>query len=275
MIKAGDVVNIWNPKKGDSYLLKVIPGQSFGTHFAQIKHDELIGRDFGEASYTAKGDLYYILRPTIANFTRRIKRQTQIIFPKDAGFILLNLNIAPGCRIVECGTGSGSLTCTLANFVGDNGKVYTYDRRAEFSAIAQKNAQKWGVDHRVEFNIRDLEEGFKETDADAVFLDVPTPWDFIDKAYDALAFGSRLGILVPTMNQLSATIQKLEEFNFVGIEVVEIMMRHFKTDYKRLRPTDMMIGHTGYLIFGVKTYPLPEPPQIEETTLPEKPETEE
>ena len=38
------------------------------------------------------------------------------------------------------------------------------------------------------------------------------------------------------------------------------MLRYFKTDYKRIRPEDMMIGHTGYLVFAVKTLPLPEPP---------------
>lgn len=270
MIKAGDLVNISYPKKGDSYIIKVVSGYSFGTHFAQIKHDDLIGMDFGTTCRTEKGEIYYVLKPTVAQFTRRIKRETQIIFPKDAGFILMNLNIGPGSRVVECGTGSGSLCCTLAHFLGDTGKLYTYDRRDDFSAIAQKNARKWGVEDRIEFNVRDLSEGFKERDVDAVFLDLPTPWDFIDKAHEALAYGSRIGILVPTTNQVSGTLEKLEEFGFADMEVVEIMMRHFKTDYKRLRPTDSMIGHTGYLIFAAKAHPAPEAPEAEE-----KGETEE
>ena len=36
------------------------------------------------------------------------------------------------------------------------------------------------------------------------------------------------------------------------------MLRYFKTEPNRIRPEDMMIGHTGYLIFAVKTLPLPE-----------------
>ena len=36
------------------------------------------------------------------------------------------------------------------------------------------------------------------------------------------------------------------------------MLRYYKTEPNRIRPEDVMIGHTGYLIFAVKTLPLPE-----------------
>ena len=258
MIKYGALVYIWNPKKGDSYMIKVTPGASFGTHFAQINHDELLYHEFGEGVRTEKGDLYYMLRPSLGDYTRHIRRQTQIIFPKDAGYIIQHLNIFPGCTYVECGTGSGSLCCTVANFVGDTGKVCTYDRRAEFSELARKNAERWGVAHRIEFNVRELEEGFKERDADAVYIDIPKPWEHIDKAYEALKAGCHLGILVPTVNQIALTLEALEKFNFVDIRVCEIMLRDYKTDPRRIRPQDTMIGHTGYLLFAVKTLPLPE-----------------
>ena len=269
------MVFIWSPKKGDNFLIKVAPGNSQGTHFGQIKHNEIMEHDYGEAIYTPKGEIFYLMRPTIAGFTRRIKRNTQIVFPKDSGFILQHMNIFPGCTVVECGTGSGSLCCTFAHFVGDTGKVCTYDRREEFSALAKKNAEKWGVAHRIEFNVRELKDGFKERNADAVFLDVPTPWEFIDKAYEALAPGNHLGILIPTANQLSATIEKLNEFGFMDINAVEIMLRYYKTDPKRIRPEDVMIGHTGYLVFAVKTLPLPErdiPAENEEESESEKAE---
>lgn len=250
---------IWHPdKRGDSFLVKVTPGQSQGTHFGQIKHTELMEHEFGEGITTPKGETYYLLRPSLAEYTRRLKRQTQIVFPKDAGFILQHLNIYPGCTVVECGTGSGSLCCTFAHFVGDNGKVCTYDRREDFSALARKNAVKWGVEHRIEFNVRSLDDGFKERNADAVFLDVPTPWDYIGKAHEALAPGNHIGILVPTTNQVSATLEKLAEFGFADVQVVELMLRYYKTDPKRIRPEDIMTGHTGFLIFAVKTLPLPE-----------------
>lgn len=260
MIKEGDLVLIWHPKKGDSFLLTVKKGASFGTHFAQIDHDDLMTREYGEGIWTTRGELYYLLRPSLADYTRHIKRQTQIIFPKDTGFIIQHLNLFPGCTYVECGTGSGSLCCTVAHFIGKEGKVCTYDKRKTFSDLARRNAEKWGVADRIVFNIGDLADGFKERNADAVYLDVPDPWNYIDKAYEALASGSHLGILVPTTNQISQTLEALHVFNFVNVQVCEIMLRYYKTEPNRIRPQDTMIGHTGYLIFAVKTLPLPPRP---------------
>ena len=255
MINEGDNVLIWNPKKGDTALLVMKHGTSVGTHFGQIFHDEIMSHDWGDGVPTPKGDIYYILKPTLADFTRRIKRQTQIIFPKEAGFIIQHLNFFPGARVIECGSGSGSLLTTFAHFVGDTGQIYTYDRREEFSKIAEKNAAKWGVADRITFHVRDLADGFLERDADAVFLDVPIPYDYIAQAYEALAPGARLGILVPTTNQISQTLLAMEKFNFVDVMAVELMLRYLKTDPYRIRPQDVMIGHTGYLIFGAKTNP--------------------
>jgi tRNA A58 N-methylase Trm61 len=42
------------------------------------------------------------------------KRNTQILYPKDIGYILITLGIGPGCRVIEAGTGSGGLTQALA-----------------------------------------------------------------------------------------------------------------------------------------------------------------
>lgn len=256
MISEGELVLIWYPKKNDSLLVRMQQGMVQGTHFGELKHSDLMQHSFGEGLRTPKGEVYYLLRPTLGEYTRRIKRQTQIVFPKEAGFIIEHLNIFPGCTVVECGTGSGSLCCTFAHFVGDTGKVCTYDRRPEFSELARKNAERWGVAHRIEFNVRSLDEGFKERGADAVFLDVPNPWEHIDKAYEALAPGNHLGILVPTTNQISETLRALQDFGFADVQVLEIMLRHYKTEPNRIRPMDMMIGHTGYLMFAVKTLPM-------------------
>ena len=256
MISEGELGIIWYPKKNDSFLVRMQHGMVQGTHFGELKHSDLMLHSFGEGLRTPKGEVYYLLRPTLGEYTRRIKRQTQIVFPKEAGFIIEHLNIFPGCTVVECGTGSGSLCCTFAHFVGDTGKVCTYDRRPEFSELARKNAERWGVAHRIEFNVRSLDEGFKERGADAVFLDVPNPWEHIDKAYEALAPGNHLGILVPTTNQISETLRALQDFGFADVQVLEIMLRHYKTEPNRIRPVDMMIGHTGYLMFAVKTLPM-------------------
>lgn len=259
MLEAGNLIFLWSPAKGDSFLVRLNPGASQGSHLGQMKHDDIIGMSYGDVALTNRGEPFFILRPSIGEYTRRIKRQTQVIFPKDSGFIIQHLNFGPGATIVECGTGSGGLTSVFAHFVGDEGKVVTYERREEFSKLAESNVERWGLRHRAEFKVRDMRDGFDERDADAVFLDVQNPWDFIGIAHEALAWGSHLGILVPTFNQIEKTLEALQAYHFVDIQVLELLMRYYKTDPRRIRPDDTMTAHTGFLIFAAKAQALPEP----------------
>jgi tRNA (adenine57-N1/adenine58-N1)-methyltransferase len=59
-----------------------------------------------------------------------------------------------------------------------------------------------------------------------------------------------LGILVPTVNQIGKVLDGLGENFFFDIQVSEILLRYYKTDSRRIRPEDRMIGHTGYLVFA-------------------------
>lgn len=252
MLSAGDLAFIWSPAKGDCYLIRLSPGATQGSHLGQIKHGDIIGLEYGDVVRTNRGEPFFVLKPSLGEYTRRIKRQTQVIFPKDSAFIIQHLNFGPGSTVVECGTGSGGMTTVFAHFVGDKGRVVSYDRREEFSRLAESNTERWGVRHRVEFKVRNLSEGFDERDADAVFLDVQNPWDFIGIAREALAGGHHLGILVPTYNQIEKTIDALTEHHFVDIQILELLARYLKTDPRRIRPEDTMTGHTGYLIFAAK-----------------------
>ncbi|MBL3592928.1 MAG: tRNA (adenine-N1)-methyltransferase [Synergistaceae bacterium] len=250
MLNDGDLVLLWSPRKGDSYLLRLKSGAFQGTHMGTIPHDDIAQASFGGMVQTHKGQPFYVLRPTSGEFMRRIRRQTQIIYPKDAGLLLLYLDIFPGARVLECGTGSGSLTTMLAHFVGDEGHVYSYDRREEFSVLARENCDRWGVGHRVTFRIGEVTDGFGERDVDALVLDLPSPWEALSAAYEALAPGSRLAVLVPTTNQLERLLDGLHEGNFVDVQVLETFLRTYKTNARRIRPEDTMIGHTGYLVIA-------------------------
>lgn len=261
MLSAGDLVFLWSPDKGDSFLIKLSQGSTQGCHLGQMKHNDIIGMEYGDIINTNRGEPFFILRPSVGEYTRRIKRQTQVIFPKDSGFIIQHLNFGPGATIVECGTGSGGLTSVFAHFVGDDGKVCTYDKREEFSRLAQSNLERWGLAHRVNFKVRDMREGFDERDADAVFLDVQNPWDYIGIAHETLAWGHHIGILVPTFNQIEKTLVALREHGFVDVQVLELLMRYYKTDPRRLRPDDTMTAHTGFLIFAAKARALLEAPE--------------
>jgi tRNA (adenine57-N1/adenine58-N1)-methyltransferase len=61
--------------------------------------------------------------------------------------------------------------------------------------------------------------------------------------------------LVPTFNQVSQLLLALRRVDFAFIEVCELLLRYYKPESSRLRPTDRMVAHTGFLTFARKIEP--------------------
>ncbi len=76
------------------------------------------------------------------------------------------------------------------------------------------------------------------------------PYDYIPQVRAALKPGGFFGCLVPTTNQVSRLLHQLRLNQFAFIDVVEVLLRFYKPEPERLRPTDRMVAHTGFLIFG-------------------------
>jgi tRNA (adenine57-N1/adenine58-N1)-methyltransferase len=125
--------------------------------------------------------------------------------------------------------------------------------------LAKKNLNRFGLASRVDFKLRDIVEGFDETDADSFFLDVPNPYDYVQQVRAALKPGGFLCCLIPTFNQVEKTLLALRQSNFAFLEVCELLLRYYKPEPTRLRPTDRMVAHTGFLIFARKIEPSEDP----------------
>ncbi|MEW6716229.1 MAG: tRNA (adenine-N1)-methyltransferase [Chloroflexota bacterium] len=239
------------------FFVTIIPGEVLQTHHGILKHEELIGLPWGTEVYTHLGKPFYLLQPSLADILLQTRRTTQIMYPKDIGFALVTMSIGAGQHILEAGTGSGAFTLALAFAVGDKGRVTTYENRPQMVKLARANLKKIGLADRVTFKLRDISEGFDETDVDACFLDLPNPHDYISQTRKALKNGGFFGSLLPTTNQVSLLIEALERENFAFIEVCETLLRYYKPVSTRLRPTDRMVAHTGYLIFARPIIPSP------------------
>ncbi len=232
------------------YILRLTEGQQLHTHRGIINHDDLIGKSWGSKVFSHLGSPYLLLQPSLADLLIETRRNTQIMYPKEIGFILVSMDIGPGRRVVEAGSGSGAFTTALAFAVGPQGKVYSYERRPEMQNLAAKNVARLGLEERVTFKLRDIGEGFDETDVDALFLDVPNPEDYVLQARQALKSGGFFGSILPTTNQVSRLLIALRQANFAFADVCEVLLRYYKPVPDRLRPTDRMIAHTGFLIFA-------------------------
>jgi tRNA (adenine57-N1/adenine58-N1)-methyltransferase len=236
-------------------IIRLEPGTEFHTHRGTIAHDDLIGLPWGTQVTTHLGETLILLRPSTDDMVRNLKRSTQIVYPKDAGYILMKLNVAPGCRVIEAGTGSGGLTLVFARAVHPTGQVISYEVRPEIQELARENLKELGLDAYVVFRERDIGEGFDERGVDALFLDVANPWDYLEQAHTALAGGGFFGSILPTANQVINLIAALEAMDFGLIEAEEILLRPYKTVPARLRPKDRLSPHTGYLVFARRLIP--------------------
>jgi tRNA (adenine57-N1/adenine58-N1)-methyltransferase len=237
------------------FIFPLIPGGTFHTHRGILKHDDLIGKPWGSQVFSHQGSPFFLLQPSLGDLLTDLPRSTQIMYPKDIGFILTSMSIGPGQRVLEAGTGSGSMTIALAHAVGSTGSVISYEIRPEFQKLARKNLERLGLEERVEFKLGDIAEGFAETDVDAIFLDVANPWDYIAQVRAALKPGGFFCGLVPTFNQVEKFLYALRRERFAFVEVCELLLRYYKPEPSRLRPTDRMVAHTGYLIFGRRIEP--------------------
>jgi tRNA (adenine57-N1/adenine58-N1)-methyltransferase len=238
------------------FIVTLQAGAKLETHRGVLLHDELIGKQWGTQVFSHLGAPFFLLQPSLADLLLDLPRSTQIVFPKDIGFILVTMGIGPGKKLLEAGTGSGSMTIAAAFAVGPEGKVITYEAREDMQNLARKNIERVGLSARVEFKLRNIQQGLDETDADAFFLDVRNPWDYMPQVRAALKPGAFLCSLVPTVNQVENLLRSMRRSRFAFVDVCEILLRYFKPEPSRLRPTDRMVAHTGYLIFGRRIEPV-------------------
>jgi len=275
--QAGDLAELVSLSK-KIYFIRLNHGDKVQTHRGVIHHEDLIGKSWGSQVHSHIGSPYFMLQPSIHDLVKEIRRSTQIIYPKDLGLIMIKMNIGPGIHIIEAGTGSGGMTSALAWAVGPEGRITSYDNRQDMQNLARKNLDRLGLVDRVEFKHGDISDGFQEKNVDALFLDVPNPYDYIEQAREALMPGGHFGSILPTTNQVTSLLASLRRFDFTFTDVCEIMLRYYKPTPERLRPTDRMVAHTGYLVFSRPIIPsefnLQQPEIPTEVDLPSETEPE-
>lgn len=245
------------------FIFTLASGKDFQSHRGVLLHDDLIGKPWGSQVFSHTGAPFFLLQPSLSDILNELPRTTQILYPKDIGYILIQMGVAPGQTVMEAGTGSGSMTIALATAVSSEGKVISYEQKPDVQNLARKNVERIGLASRVTFKLRDIQEGFDETDADAFFLDVQNPYDYITQVRNALKPGGFLGTILPTFNQVEKTLNALRKNKFAFIEVCEILLRYYKADPNRIRPTDRMVAHTGFLVFGRKIETTLDPRAVE------------
>jgi len=238
------------------WLMRVSKKQQFHTHIGIINHKDAIGKEFGSIIKTNKGKYVYLLEPTIHDYVLKSQRSTQIVYPKDLGYIAARTGLQSGQKVVEIGTGSGSLTTFLASIVKPRGHVYTYDVEPNFMEIAKKNIEKAGVEKYVTMEKLDMKNVKKVplTGMDLAVVDLGDPWSVVPQVRKMLKGSGAFVAICPTMNQLEKIATALIENDFYDIECTEQIVRTIEAREGKTRHSFSSIGHTTYVAFARKVY---------------------
>lgn len=245
------VLFFYHPSK--NWLTRIEKNKKLHTHIGIIDFNSILGLEYGSSVITSKQKKVYLMLPTIFDFVMKSDRKTQIVYPKDLGYIAIRTGLKSGCNVLEIGTGSASLTTFFASLVGPSGHVFTYDINEEFMEIARKNLKKSGMENYVSMFKQDImTEGLERADIDIAIIDLGDPWNVLQIVHKCLKNSGSVAVICPTMNQLEKTSKHMNEVGFIDIESTEIMIRNIEAREGKTRPSMRMIGHTTYLIFGRK-----------------------
>ena len=265
-MKPNDAV-IFIDRKGRRYLKVLKPGLKLLIR-GELMADSLVGIEEGSRVKFSGGETFLVLRPTYADLVPHLPRTAQVIYPKDTGPLIVWGDVFPGATVIEGGVGAAALTIALLRAIGPHGRLVSYEIRDDFADLAQRNvAAFFGAAPNWTLKRRDLYEGFDETAADRMFLDLPEPGRALQVAARALRPGGVLVGYVPTALQLKDTVDALQAHaEFGQIESFETLLRHWQVKGLSVRPLNRMVAHSAFIIIA-RRLAAPPPPGAEAESI--------
>lgn len=250
-LRAGEWVGITDIR-GNRKSIQLAPGKVHHTAKGGLNHDDIIGQPEGIVVSTVGGLDFVVFRPLMNEFMVTMHREAAIVYPKDAAHIVMRADIFPGARVLEAGVGSGSLSIALLRAIGPGGRLYSYERRAEFAEVARANVEQFtqGPHPAWQLTVGDLNEAIRDEPVDRAVLDMLAPWECIDAVARALVPGGMLCCYVATTSQMGRVTDELRAHGeFTEPMLSEVSVRDWHAEGLAIRPAHGAAAHTGFLVF--------------------------
>ncbi|MEN6640203.1 MULTISPECIES: tRNA (adenine-N1)-methyltransferase [Gardnerella] len=280
VLRVGEKIQ-FTDRKGKRITAQLIAGGVTQTEHGLICHDDVIGQSEGvvittvsakretqqtivdpskssnkpwKAARAIGGWDYVVMRPRMVDYVLSMPRGAQIMYPKDIAQVIALGDIRSGTRVLESGAGSGAMSLSLLDAVGECGKLTTIELRPDFARIAESNATLYYGKRPEWWNLLtgDFDSVAKTLDAhsvDRIMLDMLDPWNRLEQAHRVIVPGGVLIAYVTTTTQMSRMAEALRESGmWTEPEIQETLERTWKAQGLAVRPDHAMIGHTGFLI---------------------------
>ena len=215
--------------------------KNIGRFKTKLLHNQKEGTPFQLINNTCM-----LLNPSLQDLEDLIERGPQIIIPKDIAWISYRLGASASNHIVEIGGGSGALTLALAQSLAPNGKLTVFESSKKHLRFLNKNLRRSPCKDSVVVMNEEFTSETPTSDCDAIFFDLPQPWDLIPWAKKSLIPGGLLMAYLPTTNQVSNFINHLDDWQ--EVKLVENIQRDWKVDKNAIRPKNKSLSHTGFIV---------------------------
>ncbi|XP_015420882.1 PREDICTED: tRNA (adenine(58)-N(1))-methyltransferase catalytic subunit TRMT61A [Myotis davidii] len=152
------------------------------------------------------------------------------------------LDLRPGSVVCESGTGSGSVSHAIIRTVAPTGHLHTVEFHQQRAEKAREEFREHHLSRWVTVRNQDVcRSGFGVSHvADAVFLDIPSPWEAVGHAWDALKVeGGRFCSFSPCIEQVQRTCQALAARGFSELSTVEVLPQVYSVRTVSLPPPDL------------------------------------
>lgn len=262
LLASGERIHLVN-LKGLAYPLTLKAGATFQFSGEKIEHDAIIGQEDGTEIALSRGSRFFVIRPTLAEYTLHMPRGAQILYPKDLALILMWADIHPGATVIEAGVGSGALTTALLQAVGEKGRVISYEIRDDFARRAKTNIETYLgpeiVSDRLKIRPENIYDGIAEEQVDRIVLDLPEPHRVVPHAVSKLRAGGIFLSFLPTVPQVELVVSALrKEPAFEWIETFETLLRDWNIDGRSVRPNMRMVAHSGFITVARRIKRMPD-----------------
>jgi tRNA (adenine57-N1/adenine58-N1)-methyltransferase len=253
-LRAGEIVMLVDAR--DRCTLKRLqPRHRITIRGSVLRCDDIIGLHEGVRVGADEPESFLVFRPSHAELVTEMERPAEPIFAKDVGAILAHGDVRAGDHVLEVGVGSGALSIALLRAVGSAGRVTSYEVRADFAEVAQRNVlTHCGPVANWNLVVADAERGIDAIGVDRAIVDVPDPVSVLLPVTAALRPGGTLVAYLPTILQVKELRDALRgDARFALVETLEVFEREWQVEPKSIRPAHRMVAHTAFLTFARRT----------------------
>jgi tRNA (adenine57-N1/adenine58-N1)-methyltransferase len=199
----------------------------------------------GDRLETHLGDEFVVREPRGPDLFDHFERTGAPMMPRDVGLVVGFTGAAAGDRVLDAGTGTGVLAAYLGRIGAD---VVTYERDAEFAAVARENMRLAGVETTVDVRTGDVTDDLDTLAGfDLLTLDTEDAPTVVRRAPDVLVSGGFVVVYSPFVEGSRAAVEAAAAADLTDVTTHETIQRSMQFDDRGSRPDTRGVGHTGYL----------------------------